>query len=97
MTPDAPTMVLRLSVPASDEFRAIAAELSARIAEYAGTTAAEAKSTVQTIHALAKDVAGTDHDVDADITFEFHRVGGELRIDAHCGGRTSRARHPLPT
>jgi hypothetical protein len=95
MTPDAPTMVLRLSVPASDEFRAIAVELGAKIAEYAGTTAAEAKSTVQTIQALATDVAG--HDVDTDITFEFHRVGDELRIDAHCAGRTARARHPLPT
>ena len=95
MTPDAPTMVLRLSVPAGDEFRAVAAELAEKIAEYAGTPAVEAKSTRETIHGLATDVAGRD--AEGDITFEFHRVDGELRIDAHCAGRTSRARHPLPT
>ena len=88
-------MVLRLSVPSSDEFRAIAAELAERVAESVGTPAAQAKSTSGTIHALAADVAGCD--ADGDITFEFHRVDGELRIDAQCAGRTSRARHPLPT
>jgi hypothetical protein len=95
MTPDAPTMVLRLSVPSADEFRAIAAEVAPRIAEYVGTPPAEAKATGGTIHTLASAVAGRDGD--GDITFEFHRVDGELRIDAQCAGRTSRARHPLPT
>ena len=95
MTLDAPTMVLRLSVPSADEFRAIAAELAQRVAEYVGTPAAEARSTGGTIQSLASDVAGCD--ADGDITFEFHRVDGELRIDAQCAGRTSRARHPLPT
>ena len=28
---------------------------------------------------------------------EFHLVDDELRIDAQCDGRVSRARHPLPT
>ena len=88
-------MVLRLSVPSADEFRAIAAELAPRIAEYVGTPAAEAKATGETIHALATDVAGSDGSVD--ITFEFHLVDDELRIDAQCDGRVSRARHPLPT
>jgi hypothetical protein len=95
MTPDVPTMVVRLSVPAGDEFRAVAAELAVRIAEHLGRAAAEAKATGATIHALAVEVAG---DADrGDITFEFHRVDGELRIEARCDGRASHARHPLPT
>jgi len=95
MTPNAPTLVLRLSVPAGDVFRAVAAELAERIAENLGRPAAEAKSTGATIHALAEEVAG-DADL-GEITFEFHRVDGELRIEARCAGRASHARHPLPT
>jgi hypothetical protein len=98
MTSDAPTLVLRLSVPAGDEFRAVAADMAVKIAEHFGGRATDAASTGETIQALAADVAPSGRaDEDSDITFEFHRVHGELRIEAQCAGRSSNARHPLPT
>jgi hypothetical protein len=96
MTSDAPTLVLRLSVPAGDEFRAVAADMAVKIAEHLGGRATDAALTAETIQALAADVA-PPADEDSDITFEFHRVHDELRIEAQCAGRSSNARHPLPT
>jgi hypothetical protein len=105
MTRDAPTMVLRLSVPAGGEFPKIAADLAARVAEHLGGSKSEAKATGESIHALVAEVA--PHRADAaeragqedvpDITFEFHQIHGALRIEARCAGRSSEARHPLPT
>lgn len=92
---DAPTMVLRLSVPAGGEFPTVAADLAVKIAEQLGRSAGEAKSAGESIQALIADVAPVG-DGEA-ITFEFHRVDDQLRIEARCAGRTSQTRHPLPT
>jgi hypothetical protein len=96
MTPDAPTMVLRLSVPADGELPTVAADVAVKIAEHLGRSPAEAKAATDTIQALMADVAPNGRGGD-DITFEFHRVDDQLRIEARCAGRTAQARHPLPT
>jgi hypothetical protein len=93
MTPDAPTMVLRLSVPADGEFPTVAADVAVKIAEQLGS-AAGAKTAGATIQALVADVAPNGSGA-ADITFEFHRVADQLRIEVRCAGRTSQAQHPL--
>jgi hypothetical protein len=100
-TPGAPTMVLRLSVPATGEFPQVAADLAVKVAEHLGRPAADARATSDTIQGLVLDVApdgGAGQSAGgSDITFEFHQVNGELRIEARCEGRSSAARHPLPT
>jgi hypothetical protein len=97
--PEAPTMVLRLTVPATGAFPGVAAELAVKIAEHLGRPDASAKSTRETVQGLVSEVApgagASGHD--SDITFEFHQINGELRIEARCGSRSSEARHPLPT
>ena len=45
---------------------------------------------------VRSEVVPRDHPA-ADITIEFHRTNGDLRIEARCAGRSSEARHPLPT
>jgi hypothetical protein len=94
--PDTPTMLVRVSVPAGGEFRAVAADLAAKVAEYLGQQASEASSAREIVHSLVAEVVPRDHPA-ADITIEFHRTNGDLRIEARCAGRSSEARHPLPT
>jgi hypothetical protein len=94
--PDAPTMVVRLTLPAAGEFPDVAADLAVKIAEHLGRSNSDAQATGETIQALVADVAPRDTD-SAEITFEFHQVDDELRIEAKCAGRSSQARHPLPT
>jgi len=93
MTLDAPTMVLRLSVPADGEFPTVAADVAVKVAEQLGTTI-DAKAAGATIQALVAKVAPNGSGT-AEITFEFHRVNDQLRIEARCAGRTSEAHHPL--
>ena len=90
-----PTMVLRITFPASGEFSAVAADVAARIGESLGQPAAEAKATGEAIHDLVANVA--PNGAGQDVTFEFHRVDDTLRIAAECAGRSAEARHPLPT
>jgi len=97
----APGLLLRLSLPIAGDFAGVAPEAAAKVAELLGRSGAEARAAAETIEALVADVAphartsgGT---AAADITFEFHQSDGELRIEAHCAGRSSQARHPLPT
>jgi hypothetical protein len=94
--PEAPTLVLRLSVPAGGAFRPLAAEVAVKIAEYLGHPPPEAKSAGQTIEALVAEVVPNGHEA-GDVTFEFHQIADELRIEARCADRSSRARRPLPT
>jgi hypothetical protein len=100
MTPEARTLVLRLSVPPVGEFRAVATDLAIKVAEFLGQQPSDAKSAGAIIEGLAAEVVSPDNDkgnVNADITFEFHQTGDELHIEARCGGRASEARRPLPT
>jgi hypothetical protein len=92
----APDLVLRLSLPVARDFAGVAVEAATRIAELLGHSADDARAAGETVEALAADVA-PGGGAPADITFEFHQSHGELLIDARCEGRSSRARHPLPT
>jgi hypothetical protein len=92
--PATPTLVLRLSVPAGDDFSTVAADLAVKVAQYLGDSSSAARAMAGTTRALAADVASKGHT--DDITFEFHQENDELRIEATCGGRTSNARHALP-
>ena len=92
-----PDLVLRLSLPTAGDFAGVAPEAAVKIAELLGHTGADARAAGETIEALAADVAPPSDPDAGDITFEFHQSHGELRIEAHCAGRSSQARHPLPT
>jgi hypothetical protein len=94
-TGDAPTLVLRLSVPASGGFRAFATDLAAKVGEYLGQRPPDAKATAAAVESLVARLDSRDEK--AEITFEFHQLNGELRIEARCEGRSSEARTPLPT
>ncbi len=93
-TPGAPTLVLRLSVPAGDGFRAVAVDLAIKVAEYVGCPPPDAPKVAALLESLAATVAPIG-DSNADITFEFHQVEDELRIEARCSNRSSEARYPL--
>ena len=93
----APDLMLRLSLPTAGDFAGIAPEAAVKIAELLGHTGADARAAGETIEALVADVAPPSGPDGGDITFEFHQSHGELRIEAHCAGRSSQARHPLPT
>ena len=94
-TEAAPTLLLRLSLPASGGFRTVATDLAAKVGEYLGQRPPDAKATAAAIESLAAKLASRDDK--AEITFEFHQLNGELRIEARCEGRSSEARTPLPT
>jgi hypothetical protein len=92
-------MVLRLSMPFADAFQSVAADLAVKIAESLGRAAGDAAAAAESVRTLAADVApaGSGGAAGDEITFEFHRIDDELRIEARCAGRSSEARHPLPT
>ena len=92
----APDLVLRLSVPTAGDFARIAPEAAVKIVELLGQSGAGARAAAETIEALVADVAPADVPPTT-LTIEFHQSFGELRIEAHCAGRSSQARHPLPT
>jgi hypothetical protein len=94
-TPGAPTLVLRLSVPAGHGFRAVAVDLALKVAEYVGCPPPDAPKVAAILDSLAATVA-QHGDQSTDIAFEFHQLEDELRIEARCAGRSVEARHPLP-
>jgi hypothetical protein len=91
-----PEMLVRISVPAEGGMREVAGEVATKIAEYLGSRDSDVASIVAAIDRLAAKVAppGGVHN---EITFEFHAANGELVVHAQCAGRTSEARHRLPT
>jgi hypothetical protein len=93
-TSEAPSLVLRLSVPASDGFRAFAADLAVKVATYLGLQQPDASSVATTIESLMATLEPNDDRTE--MTFEFHLRDGALHIEARCAGRSSEARHPLP-
>ena len=86
-------LVLRFSLPASGDLRAIAGELAAKVAEQLGVRAQGEGGLATAIEDLAGRVAPP---ADGDLAFEFHKVDRELKIEARCDGRASEARIPLP-
>ncbi len=86
-------LVLRFSLPATGDLRAIATELAAKVAQQLGVTAQGEGG----VAAAVEDLAGrVQPAADADLAFEFHKVDRELKIEARSAGRASEARIPLP-
>lgn len=91
--PAAPTLIIRMSVPAGGELRGVAPELAARVAEFLDP-AHDSASVAAALEGVASQVAppGTD----TDIEFEVHRVDGDVLIKARCASRTAEAQCRLP-
>ena len=87
-------MVLRLSLPSGDGFRAVALDVAAKVAEYVGCAPPDTTKVAGILESLAASVTPNGSGT-ADITFEFHRIGEELQIKAVCAGHQSEAKHHL--
>jgi hypothetical protein len=87
-------LVLRLSVPAGGDLRSVANDVATRVAAYLGDRAPDAQAVAAALDNVASKVAPAASD--AEITFDFCGVNGQLRIEAHCGSRSSEVRCPLP-
>ena len=86
-------LVLRFSVPASGEMRAIANELVGKVADQLGIPAKGEGS----LAAALEDVTGRlQATADGDLKVEFHKHDRELSIEARFDGRASETRVPLP-
>ena len=85
--------MLRLSLPASGDLRAIAGELAAKMAAQFGVQAEGDGGLASTIEELARRVHPA---ADAVLALEFHKLDRELKIEARSDGRASEARIPLP-
>lgn len=86
-------LVLRFSVPASGELRAVATELAVKVANQLGVRAQGDGGVAHALDDLARRVSASD---DADVAFEFHKLDRELKIEARSNGRAFEARIPLP-
>jgi hypothetical protein len=95
-------MVLRISVPWERSYRGVVEALAVKVAEYLGDGTADPKDIAGVLERVGATVVPapgeSPHNEHAgrDVTFEFRRRNGELLIEAHCQGRSSEARHPLP-
>jgi hypothetical protein len=87
-------VLLRLSVPAAGDLRAIAQELARKVAEHLGAAPPEVARVAEAVERTALDVAAPEGD--AEIDFTFRRAGGALLIEARSGGRVSETQHALP-
>jgi hypothetical protein len=86
-------LVLRFSLPATGELRAIASELAAKVAQQLGVAAQGDGG----LAAAIEDLAGRlEPPADSDLAFEFHKRDRELKIEARSNGRACEARIPLP-
>jgi hypothetical protein len=87
-------LVLRLSVPAAGDLRAVATDVASRVAAYLGDRAPQGAAVAAALDAVAARVGPAASD--AEITFDFRAMNGQLLIEAHCGSRSSEVRCPLP-
>jgi hypothetical protein len=84
-------LVLRLSVPAAGDLRAIAGEIAAKLAEQLGVNTGNGG-----LPAALDDLARrVDPGAGDQIAFEFSKIDRELKIEARCHGRASQAHVPL--
>ena len=95
-TEDESTLVLRISVPAGAEYRAIVTEMAAKVAAYLGNTEQEGAAAATALDALASQVTPAG-EPDADATFEFRQSDEALQMRARCAGRSADASRPLPS
>jgi len=95
-TEDESTLVLRISIPAGTEYRAIVTEMAAKVAAYLGDTDQVGAAAATALETLAAQVM-TAGEAEADATFEFRQSDEALLMRAHCAGRTADASWPLPS
>jgi hypothetical protein len=94
--PESPRRVdLRLTIPAAAPYRAVAAELAEKFAEFLGAKQAAAKSLGE---ALAGQVASLadSQPVDAAILIDMAAEDGQVVVTANAGSTTRRTTCPLP-
>lgn len=93
--PESPRRVdLRLTIPTSASYLPLAAELTARFAEYSGVTAPDAARFAKAVATLTADIGAGAANGSIDLLIA---VGsGELIVTATSGSRTDRATCPLP-
>ena len=97
-------LVLRFSIPASGEFRALVTELAVKLAAQLGVNAQGDGGIAHIIDDLARRVSAPGDPTAVvqgfspadDVAFEFHKLDRELKIEARSNGRSSEARIPLP-
>jgi signal transduction histidine kinase len=87
-------MLVRLSVPAGGDLRAVAVDVAKRVSEYLREGAPDTHGLRAAIEGVTSKVAPAA--TDTEITFDFRELNGELQIEAHCGSRSSEVRCPLP-
>ena len=78
-------MMLRLTVPATGDLRAIARDIASKVAEYLGTAASGTEAVCAALDETAARVSPPGNE--ADIAFEFQRANGDLVIRARPGDR----------
>jgi hypothetical protein len=96
-TEDDSTLVLRISIPAGAEYRAIVTEMAAKVAAYFGDIDREGADAAAAIGALAAKVTAGGDGGDVEATFEFRKSDDSLLMRARCDGRTAVVTRPLPS
>jgi hypothetical protein len=85
---------LQLTIPAAAPFRAVAAELAQKFAEYSGAETTAAKSLAQAVEASLAPVAAAHPD--SPIEMKMTTEGRELVVTSNSGSTTKRTTCPLP-
>lgn len=85
--------LIRISVPAEGDLRAIVPHVAVKVTEFLGQTA-DLTALAKALDAVSARVAPDG--ADAEITFEFRQADSALLIEARSGGRSSEVRCPLP-
>jgi len=87
-TEDESTLVLRISIPAGPEYRAIVTQMAAKVAAYLGDAEQEGAAAATALDGLAAQVTAAGAP-DADATFEFRQSDEALLMRVRCAGRTA--------
>ena len=94
--PESPRRVdLRLTIPASAPYRAVAAELAEKFAEFLGAHQAAAKSLAEELAGQVASLAD-GQPVDAAILIDMAAENGQVVVTTNAGSTTRRTTCPLP-
>jgi|RhiMetdeSRZDD1v2_1073273.scaffolds.fasta_scaffold23324_6 hypothetical protein len=85
---------VRLRIPAAGPYRALAAELAARFAEYSGSNAGAASQLRKAVERIAASVANGAAP-DASIDFDMSADDRVITVRASSGSRSDQATCPL--
>ena len=87
-------MDLRLTIPASAPYHAVAGELAGKFAEYSGADAAAAATLARAVEALADRLGAAAPDGSIALVIEARER--EMVVAAESGGRREQVTCPLP-